>query len=69
MSCYSSIYETWKDTLHNKSQEVLSRTNDTLVVDRRVRAFLFLSDPQFIIRPGMAPTALMSEECSRMEAS
>ena len=33
MSCHSSIYETWKDTLHNKSQQVLSRTNDTLVVD------------------------------------
>jgi len=23
----------WKDTLHNKSQQILSRTNDTLVVD------------------------------------
>ncbi len=33
MSCHSSIYETWKDTLHNKSQQILSRTNDTLVVD------------------------------------
>jgi predicted CXXCH cytochrome family protein len=33
MTCHSSIYETWKDTLHNKSQQILSRTNDTLVVD------------------------------------
>ena len=33
MPCHSSIYETWKDTLHNKSQQILSRTNDTLVVD------------------------------------
>lgn len=33
MSCHHSIYETWKDTLHNKSQQILSRTNDTLVVD------------------------------------
>jgi hypothetical protein len=33
MSCHSSIYEMWKDTLHNKSQQILSRTNDTLVVD------------------------------------
>src|SRR5574341_685890 len=33
MSCHNSIYETWKDTLHNKSQQILSRTNDTLVVD------------------------------------
>ncbi len=33
MSCHNSIYEMWKDTLHNKSQQILSRTNDTLVVD------------------------------------
>jgi len=33
MSCHSSIYETWKDTLHNKSQQILSRTNDSLVVN------------------------------------
>jgi len=33
MACHGSIYEIWKDTLHNKSQQVLSRTNDTLVVD------------------------------------
>jgi hypothetical protein len=33
MSCHNSIYQLWKDTLHNKSQQILSRTNDTLVVD------------------------------------
>jgi hypothetical protein len=33
MTCHSSIYEMWKDTLHNKSQQILSRTNVTLVVD------------------------------------
>src|SRR4030042_3691217 len=33
MSCHSSIYEMWKDTLHNKSQQILSRTSDTLVVN------------------------------------
>ncbi len=33
MSCHKSIYEKWKDTLHNKSQQVLSRTNDTVVVN------------------------------------
>ncbi len=33
--CHSAIYETWKDTLHNKSQQILSRTNDALVVDWR----------------------------------
>ena len=33
MSCHASIYDMWKDTLHNKSQQILSRTNDTLVVD------------------------------------
>ena len=35
MSCHRPIYEMWKDTLHNKSQQLLSRTNDTLVVDWR----------------------------------
>ncbi len=33
MSCHASIYNMWKDTLHNKSQQIQSRTNDTLVVD------------------------------------
>jgi len=33
MSCHERIYDLWKDTLHNKSQQILSRTNDTLVVD------------------------------------
>lgn len=33
ISCHRSIYEMWKDTLHNKSQQIQSRTNDTLVVD------------------------------------
>ena len=33
MSCHNLIYEMWKDTLHNKSKQILSRTNDTLVVD------------------------------------
>ena len=33
MSCHRAIYEMWKDTLHNKSQQLISRTNDTLVVD------------------------------------
>ncbi len=32
-SCHKAIYETWKDTLHNKSQQVLSPENDTVVVD------------------------------------
>jgi len=30
MSCHNSIHEMWKDTLHNKSQQISSRTNDTL---------------------------------------
>jgi predicted CXXCH cytochrome family protein len=33
MACHSAIYDLWKDTLHNKSQQILSRTNDSLVVD------------------------------------
>ena len=33
ISCHKSIYAMWKDTLHNKSQQILSRTNDTLVTD------------------------------------
>jgi len=33
MSCHKGIYETWKDTLHNKSQQVLTPTNDTVVVE------------------------------------
>jgi predicted CXXCH cytochrome family protein len=32
-SCHKEIYETWKDTLHNKSQQELSSSNDTVVVD------------------------------------
>jgi hypothetical protein len=32
-SCHKTIYETWKDTLHNKSQQVLSPENDSVVVD------------------------------------
>src|SRR4030043_322056 len=32
-SCHKGIYETWKDTLHNKSQQVLTPTNDTVVVE------------------------------------
>jgi len=35
ISCHRSIDEMWKDTLHNKSQQLLSRTNDTLVADWR----------------------------------
>src|SRR4030042_6671869 len=32
-SCHKGIYETWKDTLHNKSQQVLTPTNDTVVME------------------------------------
>jgi predicted CXXCH cytochrome family protein len=32
-SCHKNIYENWKGTLHNKSQQELSPTNDTVVVD------------------------------------
>ena len=32
-SCHKEIYDTWKDTLHNKSQQELSPTNDSVVVD------------------------------------
>jgi len=33
MPCHKGIYETWKGTLHNKSQQELSATNDTVTVD------------------------------------
>lgn len=33
MACHKSDYGMWKDTLHNKSQQVLSPSNDTVVVD------------------------------------
>ena len=33
VSCHKAISETWKDTLHNKSQQALSPANDTVVVD------------------------------------
>jgi len=33
MTCHKAIYELWKDTLHNKSQQVLSTTNDSVVVE------------------------------------
>jgi len=33
ISCHKAIYGIWKDTLHNKSQQVLTPTNDTVVVD------------------------------------
>ena len=32
-SCHKAVYELWEDTLHNKSQQVLSPQNDTVVVD------------------------------------
>jgi hypothetical protein len=31
-SCRKAIDETWKDTLHGKSQQALTPTNDTVVV-------------------------------------
>jgi len=31
-SCHKAIYEMWKESLHNKSQQILSPTNDTVVV-------------------------------------
>lgn len=31
--CHSGAYEKWKDSLHNKSQQELSATNDSVVVD------------------------------------
>ena len=33
MSCHKAIYENWKNTLHNKSQQVLSPVNDTIVTN------------------------------------
>jgi predicted CXXCH cytochrome family protein len=33
MACHKPIYETWKGTLHNRSQQELSATNDPVVVD------------------------------------
>lgn len=32
-SCHKAIHEMWKDTLHNKSQQVLGPTNDSIVMD------------------------------------
>lgn len=32
-SCHKEVYDTWKDTLHNKSQQVLTPTNDSIVVE------------------------------------
>lgn len=32
-TCHKPVYELWKDTLHNQSQQVLSPTNDTIVVE------------------------------------
>ena len=31
--CHSEVYDKWKDSLHNKSQQELSPTNDRVVVD------------------------------------
>ena len=31
-SCHKAIYDMWKDTLHNKSQQIITPTNDTVVV-------------------------------------
>lgn len=51
LSCHSAIYDTWKDTLHNKSQQILSRTNDTLVVDWKGTIKLKAGNiPEVIIR-------------------
>ena len=33
MACHNPIYETWKGTLHNRSQQEVSATNDPVVVD------------------------------------
>jgi predicted CXXCH cytochrome family protein len=35
MKCHKAASDMWKDTLHNKSQQVLSPSNDTVVVDWR----------------------------------
>ena len=64
MSCHRSIYEMWKDTLHNKSQQLLSRTNDTLVVDWRGMIKLKAGNiPEVIVRledgPGDAHQATL----------
>ncbi|OGP79105.1 MAG: hypothetical protein A2V86_13585 [Deltaproteobacteria bacterium RBG_16_49_23] len=32
-SCHKAIYGTWKDTLHNKSQQILTPDNGSVVVD------------------------------------
>ena len=33
MPCHKGVYELWKDTLHSKSQQTLTSTNDTVVVN------------------------------------
>lgn len=56
MSCHGSIYEIWKDTLHNKSQQILSRTNDTLVVDWKGMIKLKTGNiPEAIVKLGDGP--------------
>jgi len=56
MSCHPSIYDMWKDTHHNKSQQILSRTNDTLVVDWKGMIKLKAGKiPEVIIKLGDGP--------------
>lgn len=50
-ACHADIYDRWKDTLHNQSQQELTLTNDTVVVDWSGQVTLKAPDiPEVILK-------------------
>lgn len=58
-SCHKSVYELWKDTLHNKSQQVLSPPNDPVVVDWKGMVKIKTGDfPEALVRLDKTPDGI-----------
>ncbi len=59
MHCHKAIYENWKDTLHNKSQQELSPTNDTVVVEWKGTIKLKAGNiPEVAVKLGRGPDSV-----------
>jgi predicted CXXCH cytochrome family protein len=59
MSCHKTIYGMWKDTLHNKSQQVLTPNNDTIVVDWKGTVKIKAGDlPEAIVKLNKTPDGI-----------
>lgn len=50
-NCHQDVYDRWKDSLHNKSQQELSPANDSVVVDWKGTLTLKAGDiPQYVVK-------------------